>query len=50
MLQVAAAIQASFFLTGVLLVYFNYRHRVVFVIRDGELALSAIVWSSELTA
>jgi len=50
MLQVSAATQASFFLTAVLLGYFNYKYRVVFAIRDGELAVSSIVWSSELTA
>jgi hypothetical protein len=50
MLQVAAATQASFFLSAVLLGYFNYKYRVVFVIRDGELAVSVNARSSELTA
>ena len=50
MSQVAATTQASFFLTAVLLGSFNYKYRVVFVIREGELAVSSIVWSSELTA
>jgi hypothetical protein len=50
MLQVAVTTEASFFVTAVLLGYFSYKYRVVFVMRDGELAVSSIVWSSELTA